>query len=228
MKNLAVYGLVIIALMLSGCARKAYVDQQIEKQVKPEMKQLWNELGQKQSQIDSIKTELNHSRTEITSTRQEVSDLKNNALKKQRELEIELDTIQDALARAKNAGKLSEGRLLFEVTISDESVFFAYDKHQLSSESKAALDTFAGVLLAENKNVFIEIQGHTDNVGSHQYNIELGEKRAEAVMRYLHTEHNIPLIRMRTFSYGEGRPVVDNSTKENRSKNRRVVLMVME
>jgi outer membrane protein OmpA-like peptidoglycan-associated protein len=90
------------------------------------------------------------------------------------------------------------------------------------------LDIFAGVVKTENKNVYIEIQGHTDDMGHEEYNMELGQARAEGVLRHLHVEHGIPLHRMNAFSYGESKPVVDNNIPGNRAKNRRVVIVVME
>ena len=80
---------------------------------------------------------------------------------------------------------------------------------------------------AENKDIYIEIQGHTDGTGSEDYNLELGFKRAESVMIYLHLNHNMPLHRMNIFSYGESRPVVDNDIMENRAKNRRITIVGM-
>ncbi len=145
-----------------------------------------------------------------------------DSVEKQKERISELSVVEEALARAETAGKLAVGKLLYEVTMSDESVFFAYNEKELSKEAKLAINVFANVLLAQNKDIFIEIQGHTDNIGSKEYNLDLGHDRAEAVKNYLHTEHRIPLHRMSTFSYGEDKPVVSNTNKINRSKNRRV------
>ena len=89
------------------------------------------------------------------------------------------------------------------------------------------LDNLVNQLKADNKNVFIEIQGHTDSVGSDPYNMKLGEERAEAVRRYL-SENGIPLHRISTISYGKSRPIAENTTKAGRSKNRRVVIQVLE
>jgi len=56
----------------------------------------------------------------------------------------------------------------------------------------------------------------------------LGKRRAEAVMEYLHKKYNIPLHRMEVISYGSDAPVGDNSTREGRAQNRRVVILVFE
>jgi len=135
---------------------------------------------------------------------------------------------EEALARAVEAGRVAEGKLLYQVTFTDEAVHFAFDKSNLSEKAKGALDSFAGQLKAENENVYVEIQGHTDNVGTEEYNLRLGHGRAEAVYSYLHTQHGIPLHRMDVFSYGESKPIADNNNPTNRAMNRRVTLMVIE
>ena len=156
----------------------------------------------------------------IALNRQEINDLK-----------ITMGTlsasVQEAINRAEEAGKLSQGKFLFEATISDDSVFFAFDKNELTDEARKALDVFAEVMKAENKNIYIEIQGHTDGTGPEEYNLELGSKRAKSVMKYLHLNHNLPLHCMNEFSYGESRPVADNAKRANRAKNRRVTIVGM-
>jgi peptidoglycan-associated lipoprotein len=133
---------------------------------------------------------------------------------------------KDALARAQSAEKLAQGKLLYEVTLSDDAVKFGFDKTEISPKAKEVLDNLVGQLKAENKNVYIEIQGYTDSVGNPQYNMKLGLERAEAVRRYL-SQEGIPLHRLNTISYGETNPITDNKTREGRSKNRRVVLVVL-
>ena len=81
-------------------------------------------------------------------------------------------------------------------------------------------------LKAENRNVYLEIQGHTDATGPAAYNEELGEQRAEAVRRFL-SRDGIALNRMSTISYGSDAPVAPNDTREGRSQNRRVAIVVL-
>jgi OOP family OmpA-OmpF porin len=64
-------------------------------------------------------------------------------------------------------------------------------------------------------------------VGSEQYNVVLGQARAEAAMRYLAMQSGFPLHRMTATSYGEFKPIADNKTAEGRAKNRRVTLVVL-
>lgn len=137
-------------------------------------------------------------------------------------------TAKEALDRAVAAGKLAEGKLLLETVLTDDIAQFAFDKATLSKTARDELKAFADKLKAENKNVYIEIQGHTDNIGGARKNLELGQARADAVMAYLHTEAGLPLHRMDAVSYGETRPVGDNKTKAGRALNRRVALIVLK
>jgi outer membrane protein OmpA-like peptidoglycan-associated protein len=143
------------------------------------------------------------------------------------EIEKASGTALDALERAKAAGKLAEGKLLYEVVLNSDKVTFPFEKADLTDNSKEALDEVAQQLKADDKNVYIEIQGHTDSSGAEATNIALGERRAEAVRRYLNMEHGIPLHRMSVISYGESSPLTDNDSREHRAQNRRVNLVVL-
>ena len=133
---------------------------------------------------------------------------------------------QDALDRATAAGKLAEGKFLYSMVLSDDSVKFGRDSAKLSPEAQQRLTDFANKLKTDNRNVYLEIQGHTDATGPDTLNNKLGEERAEAVRLFMN-QHGVPLNRMNAISYGKADPVADNKTKANRAQNRRVVLVVM-
>ena len=135
-------------------------------------------------------------------------------------------TAKDALDRANAAHKLAEGKFLYQVVLSDDSVKFPVDAHALSPEAQARLKELADRLKAENQNVYLEVQGHTDSTGAKDHNEKLGEERAEAVRRYLN-EQGVPLNRVATISYGPDAPVAPNDTREGRAQNRRVVVIVL-
>lgn len=200
-----------LALGIGGCASRSYVNQRINDVLSAELEMVRSDMN----------TEFDDLRRDMASQKQEFDTLRT-------EVREQLELVNEAIARAESAGKVSDGKLLYEVTISDESVPFAYRESELSEEAREQLDIFAQVLIEENDGVYIEIQGHTDNIGSEKYNLELGRKRAESVLAYLHEKHEIPLHRMDVFSYGESKPEVANDTAENRARNRRVMLMVLE
>jgi outer membrane protein OmpA-like peptidoglycan-associated protein len=118
-------------------------------------------------------------------------------------------------------------KLIYEVTISEDQGNFKFGGADLPDEAKARLDQMIGQLKANPQNVFIEIEGHTDNVGSDNLNERLGMERAEAVKRYLYEQHQVPLHKINVISYGEDKPVAPNNTRTGRAQNRRVVVKVL-
>jgi outer membrane protein OmpA-like peptidoglycan-associated protein len=135
-------------------------------------------------------------------------------------------TAKDALDRATAAGKLAEGKFLYSEVLSDDSMKFGVSKAALSPETQSRLDAFAEKLKTDNRNVYVEVQGHTDATGSKDFNYKLGEERAEAVRRYLN-QHGVPLNRISTISYGPDAPAAPNNDRAGRQANRRVVLIVL-
>ena len=133
---------------------------------------------------------------------------------------------RDALERATAAGKLAEGKFLYSMVLSDDSVKFPADSAKLSPEAEQRLAAFADKLKSDNRNVYLEIQGHTDAKGPASVNQRLGEERAEAVRLFMN-QHGVPLNRMATISYGKQDPVANNKTRVGRAQNRRVVMIVM-
>jgi outer membrane protein OmpA-like peptidoglycan-associated protein len=105
-----------------------------------------------------------------------------------------------------------------------EDVHFDFDRYSLRPEATRALDE-AIRTLKENADLRLEIEGHTCNIGTAEYNLALGERRANAVREYL-AQNGIGADRLRTVSYGEERPKHDNSREETRRLNRRAALLV--
>jgi len=201
---------ILTPLGVVGCASKGYVSQEVSREV-----------ATVHARVDDVEgqVEANQQRLDVQGERIEaVSGVAESASQ----------TAREALDRAVNAGKLAEGKLLFETALTDDKVKFGFDEDTLSPEGKAALDEVAGQLVAANESVYVEIQGHTDATGTDDYNLELGYERAQAVLRYLNMRHGVPLHRMSAISYGETAPVADNSSRDGRVQNRRVVLVVLK
>ncbi|MFO7543034.1 MAG: OmpA family protein [Thiobacillus sp.] len=197
------------ATLLAGCATKDYVNEQISgvnKRIDGQQADTSSKLGQTASLYQGLENRVNSQQTAI--------DKLSN-------------TTQEALDRASRAGKLAEGKFLYEVVLSS-NVNFGFSGSKLSPESEKALDDFAARLKADNKNVFVEIQGHTDSIGEVGPNLTLGQARADNVRHYLAIKGGIPLHRMSTISYGESFPLASNINKAGRAENRRVTLVVLQ
>ena len=140
----------------------------------------------------------------------------------------QVDTKVDKVAADINANIAAGRKLVYEVTLSEDQGNFKFNKSDLPDEAKARVDAVVGQLKGQaGKDIYIEIEGHTDNVGGKETNYDIGMKRAEAVKEYLYTQHQIPLHKINVISYGEDKPVAPNNTRDGRAMNRRVVVKVL-
>jgi len=129
-------------------------------------------------------------------------------------------------ARADAIEKASK-RLVYEVVLSEDKGGFKFGQTKIPADMQAQLDELVAQLKANPNGGYIEIEGHTDNVGDKVTNEKIGLSRAEAVKRYLYENQQIPLHKMNVISYGEEKPIAPNKTKAGRSQNRRVVIKVL-
>lgn len=106
-----------------------------------------------------------------------------------------------------------------------QKVFFDFDSATLDAASKAALDTNARIL-ADHPDVRVEVQGHADERGTTEYNLALGQKRADAVVNYLQAA-GVASTRVKVVSYGEERPAVSGSSETAWAQNRRAEFVVI-
>jgi peptidoglycan-associated lipoprotein len=182
---------------LGGCATKKFVNEQV---------------GQVSSRVDDVSGKVADVSAKVSDHDAKLATLDQNT--------------RDALQRAEAAGKLAEGKFLYQEVLTDDSMKFPVAKATLSPEAQARLDAFVDKLKTDNRNVYVEVQGHTDATGPKDLNYKLGEERAEAVRRYLN-EHGVALNRINTISYGPDQPAQPNKNRAGRSANRRVVLIVL-
>jgi len=131
-----------------------------------------------------------------------------------------------ANAKADAVDKLSK-RLLYEVVLSEDQGSFQFAKADLPDAAKMRIDELITQLKADPRGSYIEVEGHTDNVGPKEVNEKIGLERAEAVKRYLYQMHQVPLHKINVISYGEDKPAAPNKTRADRAQNRRVVIRVL-
>jgi OOP family OmpA-OmpF porin len=114
----------------------------------------------------------------------------------------------------------------FKKILSSQKIHFQYNKADVKASSYTLLDSLVETA-KKCPNDAILVAGHTDSVGSKNYNLKLSTNRANRVREYLIT-HGIDKSRVRAIGYGESKPIADNSTKEGQAKNRRIELNVMD
>lgn len=105
-----------------------------------------------------------------------------------------------------------------------DRVFFGYDQSDISAEGKATLDRQA-TWLKQYPNVSVTIEGHADERGTREYNLALGERRANSTKSYLLSQ-GVAASRIQTISYGKERPAVTDASPSGWAQNRRTVTVV--
>jgi OOP family OmpA-OmpF porin len=110
--------------------------------------------------------------------------------------------------------------------VTEAAVHFGFNKDNLTKQAKDALDQL-GNDIANAKGYIITVEGGTDSVGSSEYNYDLSNRRADAVIQYLATKHNVPAHKIYLIGLGKDKPVDSNKTRAGRAANRRVDVRLM-
>jgi peptidoglycan-associated lipoprotein len=210
--------IVVMALGGSACATKKFVRTSV---------------GEVNGKVDSMSKSLEETqeRTRVNEGRIAEVDQKAQAA---------AQSAQQANTAAAAAGKTataastriddmdkSTRRLVYTVMLSEDQGNFQFGEAALPDSAKEKIDAMVQQLKQDPKNVYFEIEGHTDNVGDKSYNDKLGLERAAAVQHYLYDQYQIPLHKMNVISYGEEKPIASNKTRDGRAQNRRVVIKVL-
>ncbi|HWA95928.1 MAG TPA: OmpA family protein [Terracidiphilus sp.] len=131
----------------------------------------------------------------------------------------------DAVHRANRLDDVVQGLDKYK-QVADVTVTFGFDKSTLTADDKEQLDQFAAQL-GTAQHYILQVTGGTDSTGPKQYNYDLSQRRADAVVQYLAAKYNIAPHRFYLIGIGEDQEVADNSTREGRQKNRRVEVQLL-
>jgi len=136
-------------------------------------------------------------------------------------------TAADKVNARADAIEAHSKRLVYEVVLSEDKGGFKFGQSKIPADMQTQIDELVAQLKANPNGGYIEVEGHTDNVGPKDVNYKIGLERAEAVKRYLYENQQIPLHKINVISYGEEKPIAPNKTKDGRAQNRRVVIKVL-
>lgn len=215
--NRIALSVMVSCLAASGCATKRYVKQNVG-DVNEKVDSLSGEVEKTQERVRSAEGRID----QVDKASQTgIAEAKGHAAQAQ-------DSASAALTKAEDAERAARGKLLYMVVLSNDKVTFPLNRAEVAEDTKKVIHEALAPVIADNKGVFIEIEGHTDATGGADYNHDLGHDRAMAVRAYLHDYLNIALSRMEVISYGETKPLADNRTRTGRAMNRRVVIKVLE
>ena len=202
--------LLAAGLAVAGCAKKSYVHR---------------EVGEVNQKVDAVSAEVEKTQERVRQNEVEIAKVDKQSKAGVAEANA---SAKAAMDKATDAEAAAKGKLVYTLTLSNDKVQFPFAKSELSDEARALIDDTIGPLVQKNAGVWFEVEGHTDATGDESYNVLLGEERAMAVRDYLAKSHSVALSRLEVISYGEKEPVADNSTRDGRAQNRRVVIRVLE
>jgi len=211
----------ILALALGGtsaCATKKMVRQNVG-EVNDKVETLSKSVEENQERTRANEGKI----TEVDQKAQAAGQKAQAANQRADEAYANADKVNGRADKIEAASK----RLVYEVVLSEDKGNFKFGKAALPEEAQTEIDQLVAQLKANPNGAYIEIEGHTDNVGAKDNNYKLGLERAETVKRYLYEHHQVPLHKINVISYGEEKPIAPNKTKAGRAQNRRVVIKVL-
>jgi len=212
--------------MAPACATKKYVRTEVGT-VNSKVDTLSGTVEQTQGRIQQDEAKIGQVDQKAEAAGKSAEAAQNSANQAQqaaRQVDGKVDKVNADLTANIASGR----KLVYEVTLSEDQGNFKFGKTDLPDEAKARIDQVVSQLKGQTgKDLYIEVEGHTDNVGGKEMNYTLGMERAEAVKKYLYSQHQIPLHKINVFSYGEEKPVAPNNTRDGRAMNRRVVIRVL-
>jgi len=212
--------------MAPACATKKYVRTEVGG-VNSKVDTLSGTVEQTQGRIQQDEARIGQVDQKAEAAGKSAEAAQNTAVQAQqaaRQVDSKVDKVNSELTASIAAGR----KLVYEVTLSEDQGNFKFGKTDLPDEAKSRIDQVVSQLKGQaGKDLYIEVEGHTDNVGGKEMNYQLGMERAESVKKYLYTQHQIPLHKINVISYGEDKPVAPNKTKDGRAQNRRVVIRVL-
>jgi outer membrane protein OmpA-like peptidoglycan-associated protein len=232
---LTVSALAVVGMMTTGCATKKYVGQRIAP-VETKAAQLEQKNGEQDATLKAHGDSIDGVEKNLSRTKEQLADVDTRARQAGTDAQAAGTKAGEAMSRADNARMLAEkgiaqgeeirktidGVNTFKLATS-QSVLFDRDRATLNADAKQLLDELSKNVSSNNRYV-IEVQGYTDKTGSPMYNVNLSQKRAEEVARYLTNNEKIPLRSIHML--GSGIAGDEQKTAEARKLSRRVEIKV--
>ncbi len=206
---------------VTGCATKNYVRTQTTPLVE-HTDQLDKKTAQNNHDIQDVDSRAQAGITHAQGAADAATQNAQNASKAAGDAEM---AANDAVHRADSLDSVVKGLDQYK-QVADVSVTFGFDKAVLTKDDKAQLDSFAASL-GSAKSYILEVTGGTDSTGPAQYNYDLSQRRADAVVQYLASKYGVAPHRFYLIGIGKDQAVAPNDTREGRQKNRRVEIQLL-
>jgi OOP family OmpA-OmpF porin len=223
--KLAVAGLAIAVMGTAGCATKKYVRNSIQESVQPLQVGLKNTEEKTDANAQQIRSVDRRAETGIADAQRAASQANDAANTADQHAQAAHQVAQQGVAAANLAQETADNLDNYEPS-RRTVVLFRLNRSALSTTDKQDLDQLIQSVKGL-KHYVVQIQGYTDKTGSAQYNLQLSQRRANAVVRYLTLGGDIPLVKIYSLGYGKAAPAAPNNTRAGRAKNRRVDVVVL-
>jgi outer membrane protein OmpA-like peptidoglycan-associated protein len=216
----------------SGCATKKYV----RNTVKTSSDTLTARIEGNEGEIKEVRDNVDKVDQKVSGVDTKVSELDSRTSEQFNTVRTDVQSADQKASKAQSsadrvAGNVTtldqkfQNRNNFNVT-DEKSVQFKFNSATLDQQYMDVLDEIANALMQKPDSIVV-LEGRTDNSGAKDYNVKLGERRIEAVRRYLAVEKGVPVYRIHDISFGAEKPVAENKTKEGREKNRAVTMTIL-
>jgi len=222
------------AMLTGGCATKKYV-RNTTAPIQAKVDQVGDQTNKNTSGLEDNRKETKavdeRAETGISAAKERAMTADNHAAEAMKKADNASSAAADAKAKAdQDALEISSlkgvvNNLDDYKPVAETTVQFAFGKDKLTDDAQGALDKLADEK-ANLKRFVIAVEGFTDKVGSTEYNNALSRRRADAVVNYLVTKHDIPLYRIYMVGLGSQKPAEEGNTRAARSKNRRVEVKI--
>jgi len=240
MRKLSVLLLVsAVIAVASGCASKKYVRNEVKtssdtltariETTQGEVKEVADNVDKVDKKVAGVDTRVSGVDTRVSQLDTKTAEQFNSVRTDLQGTDQRASQAQTAAERASKFASLVDQRFQnrnqFNIT-EEKSVQFKLNSANLDEQYKETLDGIAQAL-TQNPDAIVVLEGRTDSTGTKDYNVKLGERRIDAVRRYLAIEKGVAVFRIHNISFGAEKPVAENNTREGREKNRAVTMTIL-
>jgi outer membrane protein OmpA-like peptidoglycan-associated protein len=237
MQRLSIVTLISALLVVtSGCASKKYVRNTVQTSSDALSARIDTNEGELKETRDTLDKKITGVDTRVSGVDSRVSALDSKTTEGLNGLKTDVSNVDQRAGQARTTaeravndvgalGKQFQNRNAYNVN-DEKTIQFKFDSTKLDKEYMDLLDQVAATLV-QNPDAIVVLEGRTDSIGNKDYNVRLGERRIEAVRRYLAVDKAVPVYKIHEISFGAEKPIAENKTKDGREKNRAVTMTVM-
>lgn len=225
-------GLVVLVLALAGagCATKGFVTKKVDP-LDTRVAEVEGRASKHSAELAKLNEkdgEIERDVSRVSETAQGAQGAADSAAQRAGEAQQRADSGYDMAEKGhQRSDELEEGlgNVHNYQLVASESIQFGFDSSELKPDARTQIEDVVRAA-GDAKDYVIELKGFTDTTGSAKHNLALSERRAQAVVRHLTLEENVPLYRIHLMGFGSESPVADNKSRDGRQQNRRVEISV--